>query len=155
MTYLGPLRSYPPRHMMSISDDLVDSSMGDAAWRELLVNDDVREKVNAWLGAEKLKTPYELTLRHCIPESTVTDKLPDEIWKLSCRLFNDWMIDFALNHKLSRDDLDEIIPNDLDEDDIPLELRNINRVLHWINHIRLLFWYEMALEPFFGAQKSF
>jgi len=62
--YLGPLRSYPPRHIaFTESADLGTHAGGGSAWAELLRNPGVRKKVNAWLSdAKKLKTPYKIKL---------------------------------------------------------------------------------------------
>jgi AAA ATPase domain/AAA domain len=61
LVYLGPLRSYPPRHV-AISDDR-DSNWnagGAAAWEVLRTDEKVREAVNEWLSHERLNTPYRL-----------------------------------------------------------------------------------------------
>lgn len=125
VSYLGPLRSYPPRHLMSLDDEPNDASTGDAAWRTLLVNQQVRDKVNAWLGGEWLKTPYELTLRNFIPEGTLADLLPDELWKAFYEVFHEWMTEYAMNQQLSYEDLDAMLPDTLDMNRIPEEVRSI------------------------------
>ncbi len=63
--YLGPLRSYPPRHIaFSEAKDLGSEAGGGQAWRMLVKDQDVREKVNAWLEDKgRLKTPYQIKLR--------------------------------------------------------------------------------------------
>jgi hypothetical protein len=61
LVYLGPLRSYPPRHV-AISDDR-DSNRnagGAAAWEVLRTDEKVREAVNEWLSHERLNAPYRL-----------------------------------------------------------------------------------------------
>ncbi|EKS8379611.1 DUF3696 domain-containing protein [Bacillus cereus] len=68
LQYLGPLRSYPPRHFTLL--DQADSKWmanGSNTWEILRKDKDVREAVNRWLGAEnRLKTPYQLIVRDLI-----------------------------------------------------------------------------------------
>lgn len=72
LTYLGPLRSVPPRHMaFAETDSFGHPAEGAQAWRELGRNAAVREKVNTWLG--KLKTPYRLELEAFFSQQTVSD----------------------------------------------------------------------------------
>jgi len=75
LSYLGPLRSVPPRHMAFADADAFGHPAGGAqAWQELAVNAEVREKVNTWLGDEtKLKTPYRLELESFFSQQTVGD----------------------------------------------------------------------------------
>jgi len=66
LQYLGPLRSFPPRHLAFAEHE--DSNWyagGGYAWDVVRRDDAVREAVNSWLGSDKLKTPYKLELeRH-------------------------------------------------------------------------------------------
>lgn len=65
--YLGPLRSFPPRHLAFAEHE--DSNWyagGGYAWDVVRRNDNVREAVNAWLGSSKLKTPYKLVVRSLV-----------------------------------------------------------------------------------------
>ncbi len=66
--YLGPLRSYPPRHLaFSEHDDLNWFAGGGYAWDVVRKNASVREKVNSWLNnPERLKTPYELSILNLV-----------------------------------------------------------------------------------------
>jgi len=62
--YLGPLRSYPARHLaFSDHDDRNWYAGGGYAWDVVRREDVVREAVNGWLGSSKLKTPYKLVVR--------------------------------------------------------------------------------------------
>jgi len=63
--YLGPLRSYPPRHLaFSPHHDPNWRAGGGAAWDVLRRDDDVRAAVNRWLSSpERLSTPYEVVVR--------------------------------------------------------------------------------------------
>lgn len=63
LQYLGPLRSFPPRHMATAEhQDANWYAGGGYAWDVVRRNEAVRESVNRWLGSSKLKTPYELRL---------------------------------------------------------------------------------------------
>jgi predicted ATPase len=65
--YLGPLRSFPPRHLAFAEHE--DSNWyagGGYAWDFVRRNDSVREAVNGWLGSSKLKTPYKLVVRSLV-----------------------------------------------------------------------------------------
>ena len=64
LRYLGPLRSYPPRHLaFAQHHDPNWFAGGGYAWDVVRNREDVRRRVNAWLGnADRLKTPYELDL---------------------------------------------------------------------------------------------
>lgn len=66
--YLGPLRSYPPRHIaFSQHDDTNWFAGGGYAWDVVRTNYNIRKKVNTWLGdIGKLSTPYELVVRHLL-----------------------------------------------------------------------------------------
>lgn len=65
--YLGPLRSYPPRHLVfSEHDDANWHAGGGYSWDVLRRNWAVREQINKWLGADWLKTNYQLILRELV-----------------------------------------------------------------------------------------
>jgi len=65
LRYLGPLRSYPPRHLaFSQHHDPNWYAGGGYAWDVIRRDASVREQVNKWLSApDRLQTPYELILR--------------------------------------------------------------------------------------------
>ena len=83
LRYLGPLRSYPPRHLaFSQHHDPNWFAGGGYAWDVVRTNEDVRQRVNAWLGdANRLKTPYELKVRDLLPAEVVSEKLPAKLDK--------------------------------------------------------------------------
>ena len=83
LRYLGPLRSYPPRHLAFSQDhDPNWSAGGGYAWDVVRTSEDVRGRVNAWLGdANRLKTPYELAVRDLMPASVVSRELPAKLHK--------------------------------------------------------------------------
>jgi len=60
--YLGPLRSYPPRHLAFLQDHNSNWLAGGGyAWEVLKRDQKVREEVNTWLGSsDRLQTPYTL-----------------------------------------------------------------------------------------------
>jgi len=68
LQYLGPLRSYPPRHLaFSEHDDVNWYAGGGYAWDVVRRNVEVREKVNRWLSnTDRLQTPYELCIRNLL-----------------------------------------------------------------------------------------
>ena len=69
LQYLGPLRSYPPRHLaFSQHHDPNWRAGGGYAWDVVRRDEGVRARVNAWLMApDRLQTPYELITRHLVP----------------------------------------------------------------------------------------
>lgn len=68
LQYLGPLRSYPPRHIaFADHDDINWRAGGGYAWDVVRRNKEVRDKVNKWLSDDKkLSTPYELSIRNLL-----------------------------------------------------------------------------------------
>jgi predicted ATPase len=64
--YLGPLRSYPPRHLLhSQYHDTNWFAGGGYAWEEIRKNSELRKRINDWLSDQKrLSTTYELVVRH-------------------------------------------------------------------------------------------
>jgi hypothetical protein len=68
LKYLGPLRSYPPRHLaFAQSHDPNWLAGGGYAWDVVRRDVEVRKLVNAWLIApDRLQTPYELILRDLV-----------------------------------------------------------------------------------------
>ena len=83
LRYLGPLRSYPPRHLaFSQHHDPNWFAGGGYAWDVVRTHADVRERVNEWLGdPDRLKTPYELEVRDLLPASVVSRELPSRLHK--------------------------------------------------------------------------
>ncbi|MEW6073587.1 MAG: AAA family ATPase [Planctomycetota bacterium] len=83
LRYLGPLRSYPPRHLASSQHhDPNWFAGGGYAWDVVRTREDIRRRVNAWLGdASRLKTPYELEVRDLLPAPAVAGELPAKLGK--------------------------------------------------------------------------
>ncbi|NLN92103.1 MAG: DUF3696 domain-containing protein [Candidatus Hydrogenedens sp.] len=75
--YLGPLRSYPPRHLsLSQHHDSNWYAGGGYAWDEIRKNARVRQQVNEWLAApNRLQTPYELIVRDLVSLDQLEDPL--------------------------------------------------------------------------------
>lgn len=77
LRYLGPLRSYPPRHFAFVPHhDANWHSGGGYAWDIVRRNPEVRAAVNEWLGAEeRMQTKYELRVRDLVALDQTTDIL--------------------------------------------------------------------------------
>jgi AAA15 family ATPase/GTPase len=82
LIYLGPIRSYPPRHL---SFEAVNNSNyqsgGALAWDRLRDNEDVRNKINKWLSeTNKLKSNYRVEVRkHVDPKSNEFNSILEDI----------------------------------------------------------------------------
>jgi len=85
LRYLGPFRTYPPRHFaFSHQQDVNWYAGGGYAWDILLNNSEVRQKVNAWLGdSDRMKTPYELRVRKLLSDSQLATELYPRLAKSS------------------------------------------------------------------------
>lgn len=70
LSYLGPLRSYPPRHyLLSGPHDSNWVAGGGQAWDVVARDESVRAAVNRWLGDKsRLATPYKLVVRDYVAE---------------------------------------------------------------------------------------
>ena len=128
LRYLGPLRSYPPRHLtFSQHHDPNWFAGGGYAWDVVRTSEDVRRRVNAWLGdTNRLKTPYEIAVRDLLPTSALSRELPAKLHKalhdLAASLLEgmdaEKMVDVSLLAdrvakqiaNLDPDDPDDIIP---------------------------------------------
>ena len=77
LRYLGPLRSYPPRHLtFTQHHDPNWFAGGGYAWDVVRKRGEVRRRVNAWLGdANRLQTNYELVVRDLLPSDLVASEL--------------------------------------------------------------------------------
>jgi hypothetical protein len=77
LRYLGPFRSYPPRHFASNrQQDANWNAGGGRAWDTLLSNPLILQKVNDWLGDNKMKTHYQFAVRNLLPSSQIASNLP-------------------------------------------------------------------------------
>lgn len=77
LRYLGPLRSYPQRHLAFSEDhDRNWFAGGGYAWDRVRTDSRLRERVNQWLAGSWMKTPYQLVVRNLYPD----EDLYDPIW---------------------------------------------------------------------------
>jgi hypothetical protein len=85
LRYLGPLRSYPPRHLaFAQHHDPNWYAGGGYSWDVLRRDVAVRDAVNVWLGAaERLQTPYQLVQRELVPIDQLDVPLAEELQLLS------------------------------------------------------------------------
>lgn len=80
LQYLGPLRSFPPRHLaFAEHEDANWYAGGGYAWDVVRRDDAVRDAVNGWLGSDKLKTPYRLEVVKHFAQPDVTQWLVDAV----------------------------------------------------------------------------
>jgi hypothetical protein len=80
MHYLGPLRSYPPRHLAFLEGQNGNWKAGGGfAWDTVRRDPEVRKAVNTWLGSDWLQTKYELRLREFVSDSEISQVLEDKI----------------------------------------------------------------------------
>jgi hypothetical protein len=77
MVYLGPLRSYPPRHLAFLEDnDRNWNAGGGFAWDMVRTDSVLRDSVNQWLSsAGRLKTPYRLEIEKYYAASEIQTSL--------------------------------------------------------------------------------
>ena len=83
LRYLGPLRSYPPRHLaFAQHHDPNWFAGGGYAWDVVRTRENIRRQVNGWLGdSARLKSPYELVVRDLLPAGALSNELPPKIAK--------------------------------------------------------------------------
>jgi predicted ATPase len=130
--YLGPLRSFPPRHLaFSQYHDPNWFAGGGYAWEEVRKNVDLRMKVNEWLSsAEKLSTPYELVIRNLL----TIDDLEKHYSKIVGRIENR-SADNVQDHTYEGDLLGDIFG---DVYSIPGDLKSIEHNLAEVRELILL-----------------
>ena len=125
LRYLGPLRSYPPRHLaFSQHHDPNWFAGGGYAWDVVRTREDVRRRVNAWLrDPDRLKTPYELQVRDLLPTDVVSRELPGKLRKalhdLAASLLGGMdagqMIDLSLMARQVAEQVADLDPDDPDD----------------------------------------
>lgn len=81
MRYLGPLRSYPPRHIaFSQFHDSNRLAGGSFAWDLVRTDEEIRNQVNHWLGdSSRLKTPYELQIQELVAAHVIESQSVREV----------------------------------------------------------------------------
>lgn len=79
LSYLGPLRAYPPRHIGFTQEyDPNWIAGGGSAWDIARKDPAIRQRINEWLGDEKkLSTAYELRLRYLLTMESIRSKLSE------------------------------------------------------------------------------
>lgn len=103
LLYLGPLRSYPQRHLISIQPH--DSNWyagGGHAWDIVRRDDTIRAKVNNWLSSQdRLQTPYKLIVRELVGLDQIENPLRIGLLKMyeAGELFDDPEADAKRLHK--------------------------------------------------------
>lgn len=90
--YLGPLRSYPPRHLaFAQHHDPNWFAGGGYAWDVVRRDEQVRAAVNAWLSApDRLQTRYELVIRDLVGIDQLEAPLLEGLESLGDRLDVDY-----------------------------------------------------------------
>ncbi|MBX9903747.1 MAG: AAA family ATPase [Burkholderiales bacterium] len=87
LVYLGPLRSFPPRHMaFAEHDDKNWKAGGGYAWDVVRADKAVRDAVNTWLGSPIMKTPYRLAVRTLFALDQMASPLATELDELAERM---------------------------------------------------------------------
>ncbi len=83
LQYLGPLRSFPPRHLaFAEHEDANWYAGGGYAWDVVRRDDAVRDSVNGWLSSDKLKTPYKLVVRSLLALDQLQSPLEEGLERL-------------------------------------------------------------------------
>ena len=97
LVYLGPLRSYPPRHLaFSQHHDPNWLAGGGHAWDVVRAREDVRVRINEWLGDEnRLKTPYELEILNFLPAMSMPGELSSKLEKTLHGFFSEFLSGLA------------------------------------------------------------
>lgn len=85
LRYLGPLRSFPPRHVgIGDVDDPNWRAGGGEAWERLLRDEDVRNEINRWLGDKRwMQTPYQLAVKESIASEEIESLVRELIESLA------------------------------------------------------------------------
>ena len=85
LQYLGPLRSYPPRHLAFLHRDDPDWHAGGGyAWDVIRKDAKVRKVINDWLSSpSRLQTPYEMVVRHLVDIDRLDESLVEGLEQLN------------------------------------------------------------------------
>jgi hypothetical protein len=121
LQYLGPLRSYPPRRIaFSQHHDPNWYAGGGYAWDVVRHDEEVRRKVNHWLGSqERLQTPYTLIVRELVAIEDLETTLASELNRLQDEVI------------LLEPDPDDVLehPEPIPMIDTELEARNLQKAI--------------------------
>jgi AAA domain len=80
LRHVPPLRDLPPRVF-----DL--NQHPDPLWRRLANQPELRNQINGWLGADFMKTRYELQVREYAPIDEITSRVPEALDAQMMELF--------------------------------------------------------------------
>ena len=108
--YLGPLRTYPPRHIFgSKYNDSNWYAGGGYAWEIVRKDERVRTKINKWLSdTDRLQTPYELTIRELIDINQIEEPIYRGLEELDFLNMLNNELDDPNSHSVYKDDTDSI-----------------------------------------------
>lgn len=122
LQYLGPLRSYPPRHLaFSQHHDPNWVAGGGYAWDVVRRDGRVRSLVNGWLNSpDRLQTPYELMLRDLVGIDQLEGPILDGL-----EILNDEGLDFE--HEIDEDGMGQSWPVIKDPEAETLKLQKLIR----------------------------
>lgn len=82
LQYLGPLRSYPPRHLAFLRKNDPDWHAGGGyAWDVIRRDVKVRNRINEWLSS--LQTPYEIVVRRLVDIDRLDESLIEGLEQLN------------------------------------------------------------------------
>ncbi|MGD0962016.1 MAG: AAA family ATPase [Methylomonas sp.] len=82
LQYLGPERAFPSRHLVYNEQEQPNWQAGGGyTWEIVRNNAAVRAAINAWLGAGKLSTPYELSVRSFVAVDQDRNGFPEHYVK--------------------------------------------------------------------------
>lgn len=128
--YLGPLRSYPPRHLAFAQyHDPNWLAGGGYAWDEISKKPELKDKINEWLGnPEKLSTNYELIAHHLLTIDDLKEIYSKRVSDIEDAYIADMQSDDFVDEI---DDLFGTIYN------IPKDLKTIEQNLTEINELVL------------------
>ena len=135
LQYLGPLRSYPPRHLaFSQHHDPNWFAGGGYAWDILRRDENVRSLVNTWLGSpERLQTHYELRIRNLLTIDDLDTDYTKIVEALEERFTSDeeydWDLFGELYSALEKVKEQETVLSDIDELNL-IDRRNETIVSH-------------------------
>ena len=105
LQYLGPLRSYPPRHLAFLEyHDANWFAGGGYSWNVILRDAQVRQEINNWLSADdRLQTPYELVARELIDIDKLLEQIGEEVLDLQGKTDTDSQYAEGVVRSLAKD----------------------------------------------------
>ena len=135
LRYLGPLRSYPPRHLaFSQHHDANWFAGGGYAWDVVRTRKDIRDRVNQWLGdADHMKTPYELRVRDLLPADTLAPQLAtgltDSVEQVLESVRQEFELELVEVGDLSGTDVAALVPSLVEFEAEPTSERWVQRIV--------------------------